>query len=483
MSPRFGRKTGIHGFRGYGWMVDDCKARRIDCFKAYDVRGRLGTELDEDIAWRIGRAFAQARQARQVIVGRDSRETSPALAAALIRGLTEGGADVRDLGLAGTEEMYFATAHFGADGGIEVTASHNPSDYNGMKLVGPGARPLDPATEVAELAELARSGRFVPAARQGTARDFAQARDTYAAALVDFVDVGVLRPLKVLVNAGNGTAGPAFDAIADQLAQRGAPLEFVRINHDPDSRFPNGIPNPLLPENQPMTADAVREHGADLGVAWDGDFDRCFFFDETGRFIPGEYIVGLLAAAFLERSPGEKIVHDPRVVLNTRDVIARAGGQAVQARTGHAFLKKAMREEGAIYGGEMSAHHYFRDFHFADSGMIPWLLVVELISRKGVALSALLSQRMAAFPSSGEINFRLDDPAGAIDRVIARFAQAALRRDDTDGISLEFADWRFNLRSSNTEPVVRLNVESRGDAALVRDRAAEIGAILAAPSA
>lgn len=460
-------------------MSDQLCHRQIESFKAYDVRGRLGIDLDEDIAYRIGRAFAQSRKAQLVMVGRDSRESSPVLAAALMRGLTDGGADVHDLGLAGTEEMYFATAHYDADGGIEVTASHNPIDYNGMKLVGPGAAPLDPEGEFRDLAELARSGDFEPA-EKGLISAFPEARATYAKALVDFIDVDVLRPMKVLVNAGNGTAGPTFDAIAAELARRGAPLEFIRINHNPDASFPNGIPNPLLPENQPMTADAVRAAGADLGVAWDGDFDRCFFFDETGRFIPGEYMVGLLAAAFLEKSPGEKIVHDPRVVLNTRDIIASAQGQAVQARTGHAFLKKAMREHGAIYGGEMSAHHYFRDFHFADSGMIPWLLVVELLSRKRVTLSALLSERLAAFPSSGEINFRLDDPQAAIARVVDHYAPQAKHRDDTDGVSLEFADWRFNLRSSNTEPVVRLNVESKGDAALVAARSAEIAAMLQA---
>ncbi len=455
------------------------EARRIDCFKAYDVRGRLGSELDADVAWRIGRAFAQVLGAREVIVGRDTRETSPELAAALIRGLNEGGANVRDLGLAGTEEMYFATAHFGADGGIEVTASHNPIDYNGMKLVGRGAAPLDPEGDFAAIAALAQSGDFTDPVAPGVTRDFAQARATYAAAMADFVDIAALKPLTVLVNAGNGTAGPTFDAIAGELARRGAPLRFIRVNHDPDPTFPNGIPNPLLPENQPMTADAVRAHGADLGVAWDGDFDRCFFFDEKGGFIPGEYIVGLLATAFLEKHPGEKIVHDPRVVLNSRDMIAGAGGQAVQARTGHAFVKRAMRESGAIYGGEMSAHHYFRDFHFADSGMIPWLLVVELICRKGTSLGDLLAERMRAFPSSGEINFRLDDPPAAIARVVGHFAPQALARDDTDGVSLEFADWRFNLRSSNTEPVVRLNVESRGDAGLVAAKRAEIEALLA----
>ena len=455
------------------------EARRIDCFKAYDVRGRLGTELDADVAWRIGRAFAQVLGAREVIVGRDTRETSPELAAALIRGLNEGGANVRDLGLAGTEEMYFATAHFGADGGIEVTASHNPIDYNGMKLVGRGAAPLDPQGDFAAIAALAQSGDFTDAATPGVTRDFAEARATYAAAMADFVDVSALKPLTVLVNAGNGTAGPTFDAIASELARRGAALRFIRVNHQPDPTFPNGIPNPLLPENQPMTADAVRAHGADLGVAWDGDFDRCFFFDENGNFIPGEYIVGLLATAFLEKHPGERIVHDPRVVLNSRDMIAQAGGQAVQAKTGHAYVKRAMRDSGAIYGGEMSAHHYFRDFHYADSGMIPWLLVVELVSRKGASLGALLAQRMRAFPSSGEINFRLADPAAAIARVVGHFAPLAQARDDTDGVSLEFAEWRFNLRSSNTEPVVRLNVESRADAALVAAKRAEIEALLA----
>ncbi|KGJ06612.1 phosphomannomutase [Paracoccus halophilus] len=453
-------------------------ARQIDCFKAYDVRGRLGSALDEDVAYRIGRAFAQVLGARDVIVGRDSRETSPGLAAALIRGLTDAGADVRDLGLAGTEEMYFATARFGADGGIEVTASHNPIDYNGMKLVGRDAAPLDPEGDFADIAALARSGRFAAPARRGAARAFSQARETYAGAMVDFIDVAALRPMTVLVNAGNGTAGPTFDAIAAELERRGAPLRFIRINHQPDAAFPNGIPNPLLPENQPMTAHAVRAHGADLGVAWDGDFDRCFFFDARGNFIPGEYIVGLLATAFLEKHPGEKIVHDPRVVMNTRDMIARAGGQAVQARTGHAFVKRVMRETGAIYGGEMSAHHYFRDFHFADSGMVPWLLMVELLSRRQTSLTDLLAERMRAFPSSGEINFLLDDPEAAISRVVAHFAPQASRRDETDGISLEFQDWRFNLRRSNTEPVVRLNVESRGDPGLVATRRAEIEALL-----
>ncbi|WP_112872808.1 phosphomannomutase [Paracoccus endophyticus] len=453
-------------------------AREITCFKAYDIRGRLGSELDEDVAWRVGRAFAARPGAARVVVGRDGRASSPALAAALIRGLTEGGAEVLDLGVAGTEEMYFATAHHRTGGGIEVTASHNPIDYNGMKLVGPGAAPLDPDSDLAALAALARSGAFPPAAAPGRVIDARATRAAYAAAVCDFVDAGRLAPLHILVNAGNGVAGPGFDAIADALARRGAPLRFTRLHHQPDPAFPNGIPNPLLPENQPVTADAVRAAGADMGVAWDGDFDRCFLFDAGGRFIPGEYVVGLLAAAFLAREPGGRIVHDPRVVLNTRDVIAAAGGQAVQSRTGHAFVKQTMRAADAVYGGEMSAHHYFRDFAFADSGMIPWLVVTALMSAAGQPLAALVGDRMARFPSSGEINFRLDDPDAALARVIARFAPGALGRDDTDGISLEYPGWRFNLRRSNTEPVVRLNVESRGDAALVADKVAEISGLL-----
>lgn len=453
-------------------------ARTITCFKAYDLRGRLGDELDEDVAWRVGRAFAMRPGTQRVVVGRDGRESSPTLAAALTRGLVEGGVEVLDLGLAGTEEMYFATDHLRADGGIEVTASHNPIDYNGMKLVKEGAAPLDPATDLVDLARVAQSGAF-PVAAPGRVTDASGTRADYARRVCDFVDAGALGPLKLLVNAGNGIAGPAFDAIEAELAARGARLEITRINHEPDASFPNGIPNPLLPENQPMTAEAALAHGADLGVAWDGDFDRCFLFDETGRFIPGEYVVGLLADAFLARHPGARIVHDPRVVLNTRDIIARAGGEAVQSRTGHAFVKQAMRESGAVYGGEMSAHHYFRDFAHADSGMIPWLLVAELISRSSQPLSRLVGDRMAAFPSSGEINFRLTDPDASLARVLAAMEAQAVARDDTDGISLEYPDWRFNLRRSNTEPVVRLNVESRGDAGLVTAKVAEISTLLA----
>ena len=418
----------------------------LTCFKAYDIRGRLGVDLDADIARRIGRGFARALDARRVVIGRDIRASSDELAAAVTAALLDEGAEVLDLGLCGTEEMYFAVTHFGADGGIEVTASHNPMDYNGMKMVRAGSAPLDTATGLAAIKALAEADDFGPARSGGRVVDVsAEARAAYVERVLSFMDVTALRPLTVLVNAGNGAAGPTFDAIAAALDAKGAPLRFIRMHHAPDGSFPNGIPNPLLPENQPVTAEAVRAHGADLGLAWDGDFDRCFFFDETGAFIPGEYIVGLLAAAFLAREPGARIVHDPRVIWNTRDIVETAGGNAIQARTGHAFLKAALREHDAVYGGEMSAHHYFRDFMCCDSGMIPWLLVVELMGRSGQKLSELVAERRTLFPSSGEINFHVDDVAAARQRVEAEFADQALSRDETDGLSLAFEDWRFNL--------------------------------------
>ena len=453
----------------------------LNCFKAYDIRGRLGVDLNEDIAYRIGRGFAQALPAEKVVIGRDCRSSSETLTAAVIAALLAEGVEVLDLGLAGTEEMYHATTHFAADGGITVTASHNPIDYNGMKIVRRGSAPLDSATGLSAIRAIAERGEFGPEKPDGQHRDVsAEARTAYVETVLSFVDVSALKPLTVLVNAGNGTAGPTFDAIAAALDRLGAPLRFVRLHHTPDGSFPHGIPNPLLPENRPMTADAVLAAGADLGVAWDGDFDRCFFFDHKGGFIDGEYIVGLLAEVFLAKEVGASIVHDPRVVWNTKDIVATSGGVAVQSRTGHAFVKQAMRDTKAVYGGEMSAHHYFRDFVYCDSGMIPWLLIVELISRRGMTLAELVAGRQAAFPSSGEINFHLSKPPAAIARVRAQFEPHATAVDETDGLSLEMGAWRFNLRSSNTEPVVRLNVESRGQADQLQGRVAAISALLQA---
>ncbi len=449
----------------------------LTCIKAYDIRGRLGHDLDEGIAARIGRAYAEVLGTRRVVLGRDIRASSQALADAVAKGLMAAGAEVLDLGLCGTEEVYFATGHLGADGGICVTASHNPMDYNGMKMVRAGAAPLDAATGLAAIKALAEKQDFAAPKPGGRITDASATRTAYVDRVLSFVDITALRPLHILINSGNGAAGPTFDAIAAALAARGAPLRFTRLHHEPDSSFPNGIPNPLLPENQPVTAQAVVAAGADMAVAFDGDFDRCFFFDHQGAFVPGEYVVGLLAETFLAKEPGAAIVHDPRVILATQATVAAAGGRAVMARTGHAFLKQALRDTGAVYGGEMSAHHYFRDFFACDSGMIPWLLVAELMGRTGQPLATLLADRRAAFPSSGEINFRVPDVKAAIAKVENLYAPRAETRDDTDGLSLDFGTWRMNLRGSNTEPLLRLNVESRARPDLVDQAVAEISAL------
>ncbi len=438
---------------------------RHPAFKNYDIRGRLGTELDGELAWRIGRGFAGVFRPAMVVIGRDGRESSPRLAAALAQGLSEGGVAVRDLGLCGTEEVYFATADLGAGGGLMVTASHNPIDYNGIKMVREEARPISWESGLGALHDLVQAADPGPAAVPPGAVVACDNRQAYVAKVLSFVDLTALRPLTIVVNAGNGAAGPTFDALAPRLEAAG--LGFVRLHHTPDASFPNGIPNPLLPGNRSATAAAVRAAGADLGVAWDGDFDRCFLFDETGSFVDGEYIVALLARAFLARHPGSRIVHDPRIAWNTRAVVAACGGEAVVSRTGHALIKARMREVDAIYGGEMSAHHYFREFMYCDSGMIPWLLVAELIAREGRSLGEMVRDMRIAYPSSGEINFHLDDPDAALARLEARYLAEATDVDRLDGLSLSFPQWRVNLRKSNTEPVLRMNVETRGDRTLL----------------
>ena len=451
----------------------------LTCFKAYDIRGEIGVNIDEGIAYLIGRAVAQHFGAQYVVIGFDARETSPAFAAAAARGAMDAGANVLDIGMAGTEEMYWAVTEFGACAGIEVTASHNPINYNGMKIVKTGSQPLDDAADFQIIKALAASQDWVSPARVGETRDVADAAlEKYADRVLGFVDVATLAPLKIVINSGNGAAGPTVDALIRRLAAQGAPIEVIRVHHDPDSTFPNGIPNPLLPENHAATADVVVREGAHMGVAFDGDFDRCFFFDGAGRFVPGEYVVGLLAAIFLDKEAGGKVVHDPRVIWNTQDIVADKGGVAIQSKTGHAFIKQTMRAERAIYGGEMSAHHYFRDFAYCDSGMIPWLLVAELVSKSGRSLADWVRDRFAAFPSSGETNFRVTDADIAIDRVLGAYRDEALSLDETDGVSLAFVDWRFNLRRSNTEPLVRLNIESRGGSDRLAARVSDIADLL-----
>ena len=451
----------------------------LTCFKAYDIRGEIGVNIDEGIAYRIGRAVAQHFGAQSVVIGFDARETSPAFAAAAARGAMDAGADVLDIGMAGTEEMYWAVTEFGACVGIEVTASHNPINYNGMKIVKSASQPLDDVADFQVIKALTGSQNWGTPTRVSETRNVSgAAREKYIDCVLGFVDVATLAPLKIVINSGNGAAGPTVDAIIDRLVAQGAPIKVIRVHHDPDSTFPNGIPNPLLPENHPATADVVKAEKADFGVAFDGDFDRCFFFDGAGRFVPGEYVVGLLAAIFLDKEAGGKIVHDPRVIWNTQDIVDGKSGLAVQSKTGHAFIKQTMRAEGAVYGGEMSAHHYFRDFAYCDSGMIPWLLVAELVSKSGRSLADWVRDRFAAFPSSGETNFRVADAGTAIGRVLAAYRGQALSLDETDGVSLAFADWRFNLRRSNTEPLVRLNVEGKGNSDALEAYLTEIADLL-----
>ncbi|NIW23545.1 MAG: phosphomannomutase [Gammaproteobacteria bacterium] len=441
---------------------------RITCFKAYDVRGRVPEDLNEDVAYRIARAYAEFLSPRKIVVGRDIRTTSPALTLAFQRGLTDAGVDVVDIGIGGTELVYFATAHLELDGGVMVTASHNPPNYNGMKFVREKARPISEDTGLAEIRALAEKNDFAPADRTASV-ETVDIMAEYIDHILSYVDSSKLAPLKIVVNAGNGGAGPIIDRLEPHL-----PFEFIKIHHEPDGTFPNGVPNPMLEQNRASTAEPIVSLGADLGLAWDGDFDRCFFFDETGRFIEGYYIVGLLAQAFLQKSADERIVHDPRLTWNTLDIVGGMGGQAVQSKSGHAFIKETMRVSNAVYGGEMSAHHYFRDFSYADSGMIPWLLVAQIMSERGCPLSQLVDERMESFPASGEINRKVDDAAVALSTLESRYRDSAVSVEHVDGLSMAFGDWRFNLRASNTEPLVRLNVESRGKPDLMKAKTQEL---------
>jgi phosphomannomutase len=461
--------------------------RSLDLFKAYDVRGRVPDEFDADLAFLIGRAYAGLFDPRRVAVGRDMRLTGPAIGEAVTRGLTGAGVDVVDIGMVGTEQVYFATFALQLDGGIMVTASHNPADYNGMKLVRKEAIPVSGDTGLGQMrdwvaaaltrgeAEEAEPGGPPPdrPPREPGTVETRDVREPYVEHLLTYVDRSALTPLRIVANGGDGMAGPVIELLRPHL-----PFEFILLNGTPDGSFPHGVPNPLLPESREATARAVLEAGADLGLAWDGDFDRCFFFDETGAFIEGYYLVGLLAEQALRRHPGAAIVHDPRLVWNTREVVEAAGGRAVMNKSGHAFIKERMRLEDAVYGGEMSAHHYFREFSYCDSGMIPWLIVCELLGRTAKPLSAFVEDAVRRYPASGEINLELADPPAALARLREVYAPQASALDETDGLSLEFPDWRVNVRMSNTEPVVRVNLEARGDVGLLERKTEEIVSLL-----
>ena len=453
-------------------MQDDEK-KRLSCFKAYDVRGRVSDELNEDIAFKIGQAFVTFLKTRQVVVGNDIRLSSPALKAALSRGLNNCGAEVLDIGLCGTEEVYFATGALNADGGIMVTASHNPAEYNGMKFVRSQSRPISSDTGLLEIKKMVQDNTFIKAKAAGAVHQ-THIRDQYIDHILSYIEPDSLKPLKAVVNTGNGCAGPVIDLLEKRL-----PITLVKLQHEPDGTFPHGVPNPLLPENRNKTARTVMEEKADIGIAWDGDFDRCFLFDEKGNFIEGYYLVGLLAGELLRAGDAtRKIIHDPRLVWNTREIVIREGGVPIMARTGHAFIKDRMRAEDALYGGEMSGHHYFRDFNYCDSGMIPWLLVWQLMSRKNMELSKLVAERMALYPVSGEINRKVADPDAVLARIENYFQGVPCEKDHTDGLSISCETFRVNVRKSNTEPVLRLNVESRGDRKLMERKTAELLALI-----
>lgn len=439
----------------------------ISCFKAYDVRGRIPSELNEEVAFKIGVAIASYFSAKSVVLGYDVRPSSLEILEALAQGIQSQQSEVISIGLCGTEEIYFATNHLNTDAGVMITASHNPADYNGLKIVGSGAKPVSMDSGLAEIKALAEAVEY----KQGIELRIKaiDIRALYLDKILSFVNLEDIKPLRIVTNAGNGCAGPVIDALESQL-----PVTFIKIQNEPDGSFPNGIPNPLLVENRKITSRAVIEHQADLGIAWDGDFDRCFFFDANGVFIENYYLIGLLSEQLLKSNPKDHIVHDPRLVWNTREEVTRADGIPDQSKAGHSFIKEMMRANNAVYGGEMSGHHYFRDFYYSDSGMIPWLLLLESISNSGQTLTDLVSERIECFPVSGEINTEVKDPKGLLEKIKEHYLPFNPMIDDIDGYSFEFSDWRFNLRMSNTEPLVRLNVESRADKELMQEKTEEI---------
>lgn len=440
---------------------------KLSSFKAYDIRGKVPSELNQDLAYKIGKTYPVLINAKKIVIGHDIRKSSEDISSALSRGLTESGVDVIDIGLCGTEMVYYATPALDADGGIMITASHNPPEYNGMKFVKKGSVPVGYDSGLKEMEKMILSNQFAPkAAKEGSVKQH-DIMKSFIENLKRFYDSKKIKSYKVVVNAGNGCAGLALNALEKDL-----PIEMIKIFNEPDSNFPNGVPNPLLVENRKPTFDAIQKHKADLGVAWDGDYDRCFFFDEKGNFIEGYYIVGLLAKSILKNNPGGKIVHDPRLTWNTLDVVEKYGGHAVVSKSGHAFIKQKMREVNSVYGGEMSAHHYFRDNAYSDSGMIPFVLILQLMSEENKPFSQLVEEMIAAYPCSGEINSEIADPAGKIKEIEKKYSDGKI--DRLDGLSVEFDDWRFNLRMSNTEPIIRLNVEAKGSIKLMEEKTKEL---------
>lgn len=448
----------------------------LPAFKAYDVRGKIPEELDEELVYKIGVAYANEMDpSGKVVTGRDVRDSSLKLQDALNRGLMDAGVDVVDAGLCGTETIYFASSQAGIAGGLMVTASHNPKGYNGIKPIGKAGMPMTGETGLDALKQRILKGNLSITSRAGSlsSRGFTEEMCDY---FLTLIRPDALPQVKLVANPGNGCAGPTAQALLSKLS-----IDVHWVYPEPDGDFPNGIPNPLLPENRAVTAQAVIEQKAALGLAWDGDFDRCFFFDDEGIFIEGYYLVGLLAEAALKRYTGSTIVHDPRLYWNTQDIVSHLNGRAVMSQTGHAYIKESMRRENGIYGGEMSAHHYFREFSYCDSGMLPWLMVLQVMNDRSLGLSELVRERMDQFPCSGEINFTVSDGQMAMQAVRDRYEPESDAQDWIDGVSLSFNDtWRFNLRVSNTEPLLRLNVESRSDQRLMQEKTDELSQLIQA---
>lgn len=441
--------------------------QNIPGFKAYDIRGKVPGELNADLAYKIGRALVKYLNAKLIIIGHDIRESSEELSEALAKGITDSGSDVIDIGLCGTEMIYYSTPHFNADGGVMITASHNPPEYNGLKFVKEGSKPMGYDTDLKFIEKMILEGNLGETAEaKGTVKNI-DIMNEFINNLKRFYSKDRIKQFKVVVNAGNGCVGPALDAIEPDL-----PIQMIKVFHNPDSKFPNGVPNPLLPQNRQPTIDAIKKNDADFGVAWDGDYDRCFFFDHEGNFIEGYYIVGLLAKSILKKFPGENIIHDPRLVWNTIEVVNKAGGKAVVSKSGHAYIKQKMREVNAVYGGEMSAHHYFRDNNYSDSGMIPFLLILELMSDENKSLHDLVYEMIKEYPCSGEINSKIDDPNSKLEEIKEKYSDGKM--DFLDGVSVEYDNWRFNVRKSNTEPLLRLNVETKGDIDLMKRKTEEL---------
>ena len=441
---------------------------KISSFKAYDIRGKLPHEINSEIAYRVGNATAKYLSAKKMVLGRDIRASSNELSESMALGLMDAGVDVIDIGECGTENVYYATGELKSCGGIMVTASHNPSDYNGFKIVGDNAKPISSETGLVDIRKLAESDQRLISEKKGNL-EYRDLNQSYVKKIISFIDSGSLDKLKVVMNPGNGGAG-----VYAELISKNMPIEVIKLNFDPDSSFPNGIPNPMIEENRVSTSQAVIDNEADVGIAWDGDFDRCFFFDEKGNFIEGYYLVGLLAKSFLNKNCNEKVIYDPRLTWNTIDVVQRYGGDAIQCQSGHSFIKKSMRDNDAVYGGEMSAHHYFRDFYYCDSGMIPWLLILEMISKEKMPLSQMIQKYRDRYPVSGEINLKVNNTKKIIELIKEYYLDGASRVDETDGVGMEFEKWRFNLRASNTEPLIRLNVESYNNESLVNEKTKEL---------